>query len=105
MQKIFEISVTSFGMSISQTQYDQEQSTAILHNFHAQLLTANIISSRIFMEIREVTHGKNTKLPFFEIFCCRLNNTITKITWCTKFFMKLFIMEMGINQFQSINQR
>ena len=94
IQKIFETSVTSFGMSTSQTQYHQAQSTAILHNFDAQLLRANIISSRrIFMEIREITHGKNTKLSFFEIFCCRLNNKITKITWRTNFFMKLFIIE------------
>ena len=66
IQKIFEICVTSFCVSISQTQYDQAQSTPILHNSDAQLFGANIISSRrIFMEIREVTHGKNS---FFEIF-------------------------------------
>lgn len=69
IQKIFEIRVTSFCVSISQTQYDQAQSTAILHNSDAQLFEANTISSRrIFMEIREVTHGKKTKLSFFEIF-------------------------------------
>ena len=69
IQKIFEIRVTSFCVSISQTQYDQAQSTAMLHNSDAQLFEANTISSRrIFMEIREVTHGKKTKLTFFEIF-------------------------------------
>ena len=69
IQKIFEIRVTSFCVSISQTQYDQTQSTAILHNSDAQLFEANTISSRrIFMEIREVTHGKKKKLSFFEIF-------------------------------------
>ena len=66
IQKIFEIRVTSFCVSISQTQYDQAQSTPILHNSDAQLFGAYIISSRgIFMEIREVIHGKNS---FFEIF-------------------------------------
>lgn len=66
IQKIFEICVTSFCVSISQTQYDQAQSTPILHNSDAQLFGAYIISSRgIFMEIREVIHGKNS---FFEIF-------------------------------------
>ena len=65
IQKIFEIRVTSFCVSISQTQYDQAQSTGILHNSDAKLLAANRISSRrIFMEIREVTHGKKKKLYF-----------------------------------------
>ena len=45
---------------------------------------------------------KKQKLHFLKYF---LNSTITKITWCTKFFMKIFIMEMGITQFQSMNQQ
>ena len=83
----------------STTKHSPQQYCIILmHNYLKQIqFRAEEFSWKLERSLME----KKQDCHFLKYF---LNNTITKITWYTKFFMKIFIMEMGINQFQSMNQ-